>query len=177
MDLNLLLPNQALSFGFVARGRRHLVGVVAVAVLTFDAEPVERRPRAAAAVVAADIDSAWAAGAEGRAAIWVLLCFGFVGLLANNVGKKVSKLLFIVRHGLRANLVVQFPPLQLHVHGAFATKRTLVRDAHEFLVAFAMHVMSARHAHGLPRRLEKIVQTKRAVTLSRSFHTWMFGRS
>ena len=64
--------------------------------------------------------------------------------------------------------MVQFSPLQFHVHSTLATDWTLVRYHHEILVTFAMHVVAARHAYDLSSGREHLIQTKR---------TWPFCRS
>jgi hypothetical protein len=122
----LLLAQDALGFGLDAGGRRELAGVVAVAALAFQAQPVEGRPGAARAVVAADPD---VAGAREAGGVGVGEGGGAgVGRVAVVGGEEAVEVFVAFGHGLRADFVVEFPPLQFHVDGAFAADGTFVRD-------------------------------------------------
>lgn len=135
----LLLSDQALGFRLLDGRRRHLVGVVAVADLTLQAEPVERSPASPSTVVAAGIDLA----RSSRRCLAISMVLFAVGRVFN-MRHEPFEFVVVFRHRLCTDLVIQFSPLQLHVDSTFAADRTLVRDSHEIFVTFAVHVVSAR---------------------------------
>lgn len=150
---NLLLADQTLGFCFVADGRCHLGCIIAVTIMTFQAQPMESSPTAASTVIATDPDSPRPPCSGTRVTV--------TALTSNELRQESLQILIILRHWLCCNFVVQFPPLQLHVDGTLTTHWTLIRHCHQVLVAFAVHVVAARHAYDFRSGGKHLIQTER----------------